>query len=65
MEDKIQVKNPGTLVTADTQIVGSGCNKIVDEKLGIDYTDFFLGEYNVDSEKPNTYQLKSCVPNEG
>ena len=65
VEDKVQVKNPGTLLSADTEVIGSGCNKIVDEKLGIDYTDFFLGEYNVDSENPNTYQLKSCVPNEG
>lgn len=65
VEDKVQVKNPGTLVSNYIQVTGSGCNKVIDNRLGLDYTDFFLGEYNKDTENPNTYQLKSCIPSEG
>ena len=65
VEDKIQVKNPGVLTSTETEVLGSGCNKIIDDKLGLDYTDFFLKEYNTDPENPNTYPLKSCIPSEG
>ena len=40
-------------------VIGSGCNRIVDKKLGIDYTDRFFGTY--DASK-GTYEKKTCIP---
>ena len=64
VEDKVQVKNPGTLESSSAQVIGSGCNKVIDNKLGLDYTDFFFGDYDTNPSKPNTYDLKSCIPDD-
>lgn len=60
-EDNVQVQNisNGTLIETAPDIVGSGCNKIIDPKFGIDYTNYFLGDYDKTSNK---YDLKSCIP---
>ena len=62
-EDGVQVKDlqPGQYIRAPPGISGSGCNKVIDDKFGIDYTDYFLGDYN---ETTNNYPLKSCIPDQ-
>ena len=40
-------------------LTGLGCNKVIDKKLGIDYTDYFFGDFTNDK-----YPLKSCIPND-
>jgi len=62
VEDQIQVKNAGREDNVLTSVTGSGCNKVIDTTLGLDYTDFFFGDYNTTTNK---YSLKSCVPEEG
>ena len=36
-----------------------GCNTVIDKKLGIDYSDYFFGDFNSET---NTNTLKSCIP---
>jgi len=62
VEDQIQVKNAGREDNVLTSVTGSGCNKVIDTTLGLDYTDFFFGDYNTTTNK---YPLKSCIPDEG
>ena len=59
VEDGIQIEK-----TPDGQIGkinGSGCNKVISSKFGIDYTNYFLGEYDTGSNK---YELKNCLPDD-
>jgi hypothetical protein len=61
LQNGIQVLNPtidyvGT--SFNHQLTANGCNKIVDKNFGIDYTDYFLGDF-----VGNSYELNNCIPN--
>ena len=64
-EDGIRVKDPSVSYLGTSIPVGItslGCDNIIDKKFGINYTNFFLGNFN--DKTPFKYELKSCIPND-
>lgn len=43
----------------DGVVNGSGCNRLIDKITGLEETNFFLGNYDVNTNK---YELKNCIP---
>jgi hypothetical protein len=58
-DDGVTVPDPSNPERRLQPLLGSGCNKIIDPAYGIEYTSFFLGDY--DQEKRD-YHLKVCIP---
>ena len=42
------------------QVTGAGCNKIINKNNGLDYTDYYFGNFLQDK---GFYENKNCVPN--
>ena len=67
VQNGIQLKNPALNydgLCINLAIEEEGCNRVVDKKFGLDYTDNFFGELSVDPDGNGGYFLNNCIPPE-
>lgn len=63
-QDGVELSNPGIQNTGSvlkSGMIGRGCNKVTDSKLGLDFTNYFFGSFD---ESDGKYFLKSCIPDD-